>query len=95
MSPTVENYLLSFHNLGEEGAVVTLSRLAEHLRRLPAEEGIGTSLPSVGGMLRRMRKEGLVETGPAKTLRLTDRGFLLAEDMVRRHRLAERMLVTS
>ena len=40
-----------------------------------------------------MRKEGLVETGPAKALRLTDRGFLLAEDMVRRHRLAERMLV--
>ena len=72
---------------------MTLSRLSEHLRQLPIGELIGTSLPSVTGVLKRMQKEGLVESNAAKTFELTKRGSLLAEDMVRRHRLAECMLV--
>ena len=93
VSHVAENYLLSLFFLQEEGAWPTPAQLADSIRRLPAGEGLGTSLPSVLGMVRRMAKEDLVEMSPEKRVRLTQHGKVLAEDMVRRHRLAERMLV--
>ena len=88
----VENYLLSIFHLGEQGVRVTSTQLAEQLKRLPAGEGLGTSLPSVAGMLRRMIREGLVETA-TKDIVLTSKGRKSAESIVRRHRLAERMVI--
>jgi DtxR family Mn-dependent transcriptional regulator len=88
-----ENYLLSILRLEEQGVRVTLTHLAEHLKLLPVNEGIGTSLPSVGGMIRRMVREGLVETGSSKHVVLTTRGRRFAESILRRHRLAERLVV--
>jgi DtxR family Mn-dependent transcriptional regulator len=93
LSPVAENYLLSLYVLGEEGLRATAGQLAEHLRGLPAGEGLGTTLPSVLGMLRRMAREGLLEVTPDKEVKLTPRGVIQAEGMVRRHRLAERMVV--
>ena len=93
LSPVAENYLLSLYILREEGAQITLRRLADYLKSLPVGERLGTSLPSVAGMLRRMAREELVEITPNKEVRLTEKGDVLAEDMVRRHRLAERMVV--
>ncbi|CAI8037632.1 Spermidine/putrescine import ATP-binding protein PotA [Geodia barretti] len=54
LSMTAENYLLSIYRLDEEDALVTLTQLAEHLKVLPEGEGLGTSLPTVGGMIRRL-----------------------------------------
>ena len=88
-----ENYLLYIFRLQERGARVTLTQLSEHLKTLPVDEGLGTSLPSVGGMIRRMVREGLVETAPNKDVVLTSKGLKLAQTIVRRHRLAERMVV--
>ena len=88
-----ENYLLSIFRLEEQGVRVTLTQLAEHLKTLPVGEGMGTSLPSVGGMIRRMVREGLVETTPNKDVVLTSKGRKYANSIVRRHRLAERMVV--
>ena len=88
-----ENYLLSIFRLNEQGAHVTLTILSEHLKTLPTDEGLGTSLPSVGGMIRRMSREGLVETMPNKEVVLTTGGRKSAESVVRRHRLAERLVV--
>jgi DtxR family Mn-dependent transcriptional regulator len=88
-----ENYLLSIYQLQEQGLKVTSTQLSEQLKRLPVGEGLGTSLPSVGGMLRRMVREGLIETTPHKDVVLTGKGRRSAESMVRRHRLAERMVV--
>ena len=93
LSQVAENYLLSLYVLREEGMTATAGHLADHLRSMPAGEGIGTTLPSVLGMLRRMAKEGLVELTADKQVKLTDRGLVQAEGMVRRHRLAERMVV--
>ena len=93
LSMAVENYLLSIFQLEEQGVRVTVTQLAEQLKRLPVGEGLGTSLPSVGGMLRRMVREGLVEMAPNKDVVLTSKGRRSAESMVRRHRLAERMVV--
>ena len=88
-----ENYLLSIFRLEEQDVRVTLTQLSEHLKTLPSDEGLGTSLPSVGGMIRRMVREGLVETAPNKDVVLTSKGRKSAESVVRRHRLAERMVV--
>ena len=93
LTPATENYLLSLYVLGEEGLRVTPGQLAEHLKTLPAGEGLGTSFPTVLSMLRRMAREDLVEPSPSKEVKLTPRGMVLAEGMVRRHRLAERMVV--
>lgn len=93
LSMATENYLLSIIRLAEDGSRVTPTHLAEHLKTLPEGEGLGTSLPSVGGMIRRMVREGLVETSPSQGIVLTRRGRDSAEGMVRRHRLAERMVV--
>ena len=88
-----ENYLLSIFRLNEQGVHVTLTVLSEHLKTLPTDEGLGTSLPSVGGMIRRMTREGMVETTTNKEIVLTSSGLKSAESVVRRHRLAERLVV--
>ncbi len=88
-----ENYLLSIFRLNEQGTRVTLTTLSEHLKTLPTDEGLGTSLPSVGGMIRRMTREKLVETKANKEVALTASGHKSAESVVRRHRLAERLVV--
>jgi len=88
-----ENYLLSIYQLEEHGRRVTPSQLAEQLKRLPEGEGLGTSLPSVTGMLRRLVREELIEMGKNKEIDLTKLGREAAESMVRRHRLAELLVV--
>ncbi len=93
LSMTAENYLLSIYRLYEEDATVTLTLLAEHLKMLPEGEGLGTSLPTVGGMIRRLEREGLLAVDSKKQLSLTRKGSRHAESIVRRHRLAERMVV--
>ena len=93
LSMAAENYLLSIFRLEEQDVRVTLTVLADHLKTLPMDEGLGTSLPSVGGMIRRLTREGLVETTLNKEVVLTSKGRKPAESIVRRHRLAERLVV--
>ena len=93
LSMAAENYLLSIYQLEELGRRVTPSQLAEQLKRLPEGEGLGTSLPSVTGMLRRLSREGLIEMDKNKEIDLTLLGREAAESMVRRHRLAELLVV--
>ena len=80
--PPLEEYLEAIHELGEEGIVVIQARLAERL---------GHSAPAVSEMIRRLRDEGYVEE-KERPLLLTARGRVLAESVVRKHRLAERLL---
>ena len=93
LSPVTENYLLSLYKMWEDSEIPTLTRLTEALRQLPPTEGLGTSVPSVAGMLRRMEKLSLVEIGKDKRIRLTERGKTEAESIARRHRLAEWLVV--
>ena len=80
--PPLEEYLEAIHELGEEGMVVIQARLAERL---------GHSAPAVSEMIRRLRDEGYVEV-KGRSLSLTDQGRSKAESVVRKHRLAERLL---
>jgi DtxR family transcriptional regulator, Mn-dependent transcriptional regulator len=82
--PPLEEYLEAIHELEEEGTEAIQARLAERL---------GHSAPSVSEMIRRLRNEGYLEpAGGAKAVRLTKKGRHLAESVVRKHRLAERLL---
>lgn len=93
LTQAMENYLLSIYVVLERGNKVSNSNLVDQLRRVPASENLGTSLPAVSGMLRRMEKESLIRLGDSREIGLTSRGLGLAESMIRKHRLAARMVV--
>jgi DtxR family Mn-dependent transcriptional regulator len=80
--PPLEEYLEAIHELGEEGMIVIQARLAERL---------GHSAPAVSEMIRRLRDEGYIQA-KGRSLFLTDSGRTVAESVVRKHRLAERLL---
>jgi DtxR family transcriptional regulator, Mn-dependent transcriptional regulator len=80
--PPLEEYLEAIHELGEEGIIVIQARLAGRL---------GHSAPAVSEMIRRLRDEGYVEIR-GRSLMLTSQGRSKAESVVRKHRLAERLL---
>jgi len=80
--PPLEEYLEAIHELEEEGTTVIQARLAER---------VGHSAPSVSEMVRRLRSEGYVAVN-GRQLGLTGKGRHLAESVVRKHRLAERLL---
>jgi DtxR family Mn-dependent transcriptional regulator len=79
----VEEYLETILALSEEGVPVIGARIAERL---------GRSAPSVSQMLDRLVEDGYV-TRDGRRLSLTEPGRALAEKVVRKHRLAERLLV--
>jgi DtxR family Mn-dependent transcriptional regulator len=81
--PPVEEYLETMLALAEEGVPVIQARIAERL---------GRSAPSVSEMLDRLIEDGYV-TRDRRRLSLTESGRALAEKVVRKHRLAERLLV--
>lgn len=68
----------------DEGEEVIAARVAERLDIKPA---------SVAGMLSRLRRDELVEIDARKRISLTEGGLARARQMVRRHRLAECLLV--
>jgi DtxR family Mn-dependent transcriptional regulator len=78
----LEEYLETVHELGEEGIVVTQARLAERL---------GHSAPTVSQMVRRLAADGYL-TVNLRVVALTPKGRTQAESVVRKHRLAERLL---
>jgi DtxR family Mn-dependent transcriptional regulator len=93
LSSGTENYLLSLYKLWEDSEIPTITQLTDTLKQLPLAEGLGTSVPSVTGMIRRMQRQALVDIGQDKRIRLTKKGLEGAEDIARRHRLAEWLVV--
>jgi DtxR family Mn-dependent transcriptional regulator len=79
----VEDYLQVLHYLTRDGYTVIAARLAERLNVSP---------PTVTATLQRMERDGLITHGPRKEILLTPDGKQAAEDIVRRHALAERLL---
>jgi DtxR family Mn-dependent transcriptional regulator len=79
-----EEYLETILELEEEGVLPIRARLVERL---------GISAPSVSETINRLVDHGYAELLADRTLRLTDRGRTLATSVVRRHRLAERLLL--
>lgn len=80
--PAFEEYCEAIWELKEDDVDVIQARVAERL---------GVSRPAVSEMIKRMQAEGFVSLDRT-TINLTDDGVRLAEQVVRRHRLAERLL---
>ena len=81
---TTEMYLRTIYDLEEEGVVPLRARIAERLEQ---------SGPTVSQTVARMERDGLVQVAGDRHLELTEKGRQLAVSVMRKHRLAERLLV--
>jgi DtxR family Mn-dependent transcriptional regulator len=81
---TTEEYLEAILEIEEEGTVPIRARLVERL---------GLSAPAVSETVNRLVDHGYAELLDDRSLRLTEKGRAVATSIVRRHRLAERLLV--
>src|SRR6201996_5965964 len=80
---TTEMYLRTIYELVEEGIVPLRARIAERLHQ---------SGPAVSQTVARMERDGLVTVEGDRHLELTAEGNRLATRVMRKHRLAERLL---
>ncbi|MDM7855470.1 metal-dependent transcriptional regulator [Cellulomonas alba] len=80
---TTEMYLKTIYELTEEGITPLRARIAERL---------GHSGPTVSQTVARMERDGLVVVTGDRHLELTDVGYAKATRVMRKHRLAERLL---
>ncbi|WP_017613205.1 metal-dependent transcriptional regulator [Nocardiopsis salina] len=81
---TTEMYLRTVFELEEEGIVPLRARIAERLHQ---------SGPTVSQTVARMERDGLLRVENDRHLVMTGEGRRLATHVMRKHRLAERLLV--
>jgi DtxR family Mn-dependent transcriptional regulator len=81
---TTEMYLRTIYELEEEGIVPLRARIAERL---------GHSGPTVSQTVARMERDGLLHVSGDRHLELSEIGRAKAMRVMRKHRLAERLLV--
>lgn len=80
---TTQMYLRTILELEEEGEVALRARISERLDHAG---------PTVSQTVARMERDGLLVVRGDRQLELTDRGRILAVEVMRKHRLAERLL---
>ncbi|MGH2819548.1 MAG: metal-dependent transcriptional regulator [Actinomycetota bacterium] len=83
LNPASKEYLEAVYELEEEGQRILQARIGERLGLAPATVSEG---------IKRLVNEGYVTVRSTRDIVLTEGGRLLAQTLVRRHRLAERML---
>jgi DtxR family Mn-dependent transcriptional regulator len=81
---TSEMYLRTVLELEEEGLVPMRARIAERLEQSP---------PTVSQTIARMERDGLLTVTSDRRIDLTDKGRSIATRVMRKHRLAECLLV--
>jgi DtxR family Mn-dependent transcriptional regulator len=81
--PAVEEYLETILELEESGIRPMRARIVERL---------GVSAPAVSETVRRLEREGYLTLDESRAIRLTETGRHYATSIMRRHRLAERLL---
>lgn len=86
LTAAVEDYVKAIYTLQGSGEPASTNALAARLDVTPA---------AVSGMLRKLGVLGLVEHEPYRGVRLTERGRLVALEVIRHHRLLELFLVES
>ena len=82
---TTEMYLRTIYELEEEGIVPLRARIAERLSQ---------SGPTVSQTVARMERDGLLHVAGDRQLALSETGRALATRVMRKHRLAECLLVS-
>jgi DtxR family transcriptional regulator, Mn-dependent transcriptional regulator len=81
---TTEMYLRTVYELEEEGVTPLRARIAERLKQ---------SGPTVSQTVARMERDGLLSVEGDRHLELSEQGRRLATRVMRKHRLAERLLI--
>ncbi len=84
LTESVEEYCEGIWRLQREVDTVGTGEIAKYMNVAPA---------SVTTMLKRMAEMGLVEHTPYQGVRCTEKGEALAVDLLRKHRIIERLLV--
>ncbi len=82
--PAVEQYLETILELEESGIVPLRARIVERL---------GVSAPAVSETVKRLEREGYLTLDDERVMHLTGTGRAYATSVLRRHRLAELLLV--
>lgn len=83
VTAVIEEYLEGIYRLQEKSGVATTSKIVKLLQVAPG---------TVTNTVERLKKEGLVTHVPYKGVKLTEKGRKIAIDVIRRHRLSERLL---
>ena len=83
VTAAIENYLMAIYALGDEFQPVIAARLAQEM---------GVTPSTIVTTLRRLEREGYVKIKNRKEILLTAKGKGVAESVLRRHFLTERLL---
>lgn len=83
ITAVVEEYLEGIYRLQEKDGVARTSDIVKSLK---------VAFGTVTNTVERLEKEGYVTHEPYKGVKLTEKGLKIALQVVRRHRLAERLL---
>jgi len=83
VSPTSEEYLEAIYKLNEKTGSAKTSNLADQLQ---------VSLGTITNTIENLEKQGLITHEPYKGVKLTEKGRRVALNVIRRHRLSERLL---
>jgi DtxR family Mn-dependent transcriptional regulator len=83
VSAVIEEYLENIYRLQETSGVARTSEIVKLLQVVPG---------TVTNMVERLEREGFVTHTPYKGVALTEKGRKIAINVIRRHRLSERLL---
>jgi len=83
VTEVVEEYLEGIYRLQEKSGVARTSDIVKVLQVVPG---------TVTNTVERLEKEGMLRHEPYRGVKLTDKGRRIALDVIRRHRLSERLL---
>jgi DtxR family Mn-dependent transcriptional regulator len=83
ITAAVEDYLETIYKIQEKSGVARTSDIVEALKVAPG---------TVTNTVERLEKEGYITHEPYRGVKLTERGLKIALQVVRRHRLSERLL---
>jgi DtxR family Mn-dependent transcriptional regulator len=83
VTAVVEEYLEGIYRLQEKSGVARTSDIVKLLQVVPG---------TVTNTVERLEEEGMLRHEPYKGVKLTDKGRKIALDVIRRHRLSERLL---
>jgi DtxR family Mn-dependent transcriptional regulator len=83
VTDVTEEYLEAIYRLQQLNGVARTSEIVKMMRVVPG---------TVTNTMKRLQRDGLITRKPYKGVKLTERGLRIALDVIRRHRLSERLL---
>jgi DtxR family Mn-dependent transcriptional regulator len=83
VTDVTEEYLEAIYRLQQQSGVARTSEIVKMLRVVPG---------TVTNTMKRLQRDGLITRKPYRGVKLKEKGLRIALDVIRRHRLSERLL---